>query len=536
MGTDSQAITRPPVISLLGLICAAQFVLLLDLSIVNVALPTIQRELGFTPADLQWVVTGYALTFGSLLLLGGRAGDVLGRRRLLVLGLLLFGLASLTCGLAVSPLMLTLSRLVQGAGGAFVSPSALALLTTTNAEGTARNRALSVFQASTAAGTSTGVIAGGVLTQYVSWRAIFLVNLPIIAVLLLLIPRVLPDDTSTTRQGIDVPGAALVTVSAAALIYGLSNGQQQGFASPRTVLALGAAVLLAVVFVLVERTSSAPMVPFSYFSSPTHRAAVGATALMGAVIAAYTYFISLYLQRVLGVSPAFTGLALIPATAAILLLSIFATRRLLDRLGVKRMLLLGLTSMGFGQLVLSFLTSEGSYLVNVLPGLLLTSVGMALALPAGSIGATTGVDRSEQGLAGGLLTTGLQIGSAVGLALLATLASARTEQTGSLEAGYGFSYLVATGIVLIAILLVATQLNRHACQVELARQRQQAASNRRLLLPGATLLPPQQQAQIVHQRPFVVADVGGVGRAHEATGTHSSSSHPPRQVHNTALS
>lgn len=459
MKTASQVIARRPVISVLGLICAAQFVLQVDFSIVNVALPTIQRELGFAPADLQWVVTGYALTFGSLLLLGGRLGDLLGRRRLLVLGLVLFGLASLTCGLALSPLMLIFSRFVQGAGGAFVSPSALSLLTTSNAEGAARNRALSLWQASTSAGASTGVIAGGVLTQYLGWRAIFLVNLPIIAVLLLLISRVLPDDTTTARQRIDVPGAALVTASAAALIYGLSNGQQQGFGSLGTLLALGAAVLLAVGFVLLERRTATPMVPFSYFASPTHRAAVGAMLLMGAIIAAYVYFTSLYLQRVLGVSALLTGLALIPASATIILTTILATRRLLDGLGVKRVLLLGLTSMGLGQLVFSFVTAGGSYLVNVLPGLLLTSLGLALAFPAASIGATTGVDRGEQGLAGGLLTTGQQVGVAVGLALLATLAATRTAQTGSLASGYGFSYLVAFGLVLLAIVLVATQLN-----------------------------------------------------------------------------
>src|SRR6266581_9048023 len=246
MKTASQAIARRPVISVMGLICAAQFVLQLDFSIVNVALPTIQRDLGFPPADLQWVVTGYALTFGSLLLLGGRAGDLLGRRRLLLLGLTLFALASLTCGLALSPLMLILSRFVQGVGAAFVSPAALSLLTTTNAEGAARNRALSIWQATTAAGASAGVIAGGVLTQYLGWRAIFLVNLPIIAILLILIPRTIPADKSTGRQRIDVPGAVLVTASAAALIYGLSNGQQQGFGSLGTLLALGAAVLLAV--------------------------------------------------------------------------------------------------------------------------------------------------------------------------------------------------------------------------------------------------------------------------------------------------
>ena len=220
------------------------------------------------------------------------------------------------------------------------------------------------------------------------------------------------------------------------------------------------------------------MMPFSYFSSSTHRAAVGAILFMGAVLAAYVYFTSLYMQRVLGESALLTGLSLIPSTATVILTSTFATRRLFDRLGVKRLLFIGLTLMGVGQVWLSFMTSGGSYIVNVLPGLLLTALGIALALPTASIGATTGVDRREQGLAGGLLTASQQIGSAVGLALLATLAAARTEQTGSLAAGYGFSYLVATGIVLIAMVLVATQLNHKACQSELARQHQESVQTR----------------------------------------------------------
>ena len=199
----------------------------------------------------------------------------------------------------------------------------------------------------------------------------------------------IPDDKSTGRQRIDVFGAALVTASAAALIYGLSSGQQQGFGSLGTVMALVAAVLLALVFVLVERTTTAPMVPFSYFSSATHRAAVGAMLLMGAVLTAYVYFTSLYMQRVLGESALLAGLSLIPSTATVILTSTFATRRLLARLGVKRMLLIGLASMGVGQVWLSFMTSGGSYVVNVLPGLLLTALGIALALPAASIGATT---------------------------------------------------------------------------------------------------------------------------------------------------
>lgn len=478
MKTSSQSLARSPVISALGLLCTVQFVLQLDFSIVNVALPTIQRDLGFAPADLQWVVTGYALTFGSLLILGGRVGDLLGRRRLLMLSLTLFGLASLACGLAISPLMQILARLVQGGAAAFVSPSALSLLTTTNAEGVARNRALSLWQASTAAGATAGVIAGGVLTQSLGWRAIFLVNVPIIAVLLLLIPRAIPDDKSTNSQRIDVLGAVLVTASAAALIYGLSTGQQQGFASLVTVLALVISVLTGVLFVLVERSTLAPMVPFSYFSSRTHRASVGAMFLMGAVIAAYVYFISLYMQRVLGASALLTGLALIPATATVVLTTTFVTRRLLDLLGIKRLLLIGLTWMIIGQVWLSFVRGDGSYLLNVLPGLLLTSLGMALALPTVSIGATTGVDRNAQGLAGGLLTSSQQIGSAVGLALLATISVARTGTTGSLAAGYSLSFLVATGILLIAVVLVATQLNQRARQSELACQRQEADQTR----------------------------------------------------------
>jgi EmrB/QacA subfamily drug resistance transporter len=471
MKTFSHSLIRLPLISALGVLCAAQFVLQLDFSIVNVALPTIQRDLGFAPADLQWVVTGYALTFGSLLILGGRVGDLLGRRRLLMLSLTLFGLASLACGLAISPLMQILARLVQGGAAAFVSPSALSLTTTTYAEGAARNRALSLWQASTAAGATAGVIAGGILTQSLGWRAIFLVNVPIIAVLLLLIPQVIPDDKkSTSSERIDILGAALVTASAAALIYGLSNGQQQGFTSLVTVLALVASVLLAGLFVVVERSAPAPMVPFSYFSSRMHRASVGTMFLMGAVIAAYVYFISLYMQRVLGTSALLTGIALIPATATVVLTTTFVTRRLLDRLGTKRLLLIGLAVMIVGQVWFFFIRDNGSYLLNVLPGLLLTSLGMGLSLPTIAIGATTGVKHNEQGLAGGLLTSSQQVGSAVGLALLATTAAARTEATGSLAAGYSLSFLVGTGILLVAMERVAALLNQRARQSKHARQ------------------------------------------------------------------
>ncbi len=469
---------RAAVVSVLALVCAAQFVLQLDFSIVNVALPTIQRELGFAPAELQWIVTGYALTFGSLLLLGGRIGDLLGRRRLLAIGLVVFGLASLAAGLSISAGMLIGARLVQGGAAAMVSPSALALLAAGTAEGPARNRALSLFQAATAAGASAGVLAGGVLVSLVGWRSIFFVNVPIVAVLLVLVPGTIPRDATAGHPKLDLVGAALVTGSGAALIFGLSHGEESGFGSLPTLLAIAGAAVLAVAFVLVERRVAAPMLPFSYFRNATHRAAVGAMVLVGAVIVSYVYFVSLYLQRVLGFTPLLTGLALIPSTATIVLMTTLVTRRVIDRLGVKRVLLLGLGLIAAGQLWLATVHAGGSYLDNVLPGQIVASVGMALALPTAAIGATSGMAASEQGLASGLLNTAQQMGAAVGLAVLATIAAARTAQTSSLSAGYSLAFVVATGLALVAVIGVAHRLNHAACQAELARQRAAGLTSR----------------------------------------------------------
>src|SRR5271168_1481599 len=255
---------RPAAIENLGwalaLVVAAQFVLQLDFSIVNVALPTIEQQLHFSPADLQWIVTGYALTFGSLLLFGGRLGDVVGRRKLLIIGLVLFALTSLSAGLAQSSLALIVSRFAQGAAAAMVAPMALASVTDLYAEGPARVRALGIFQGATAAGASTGIVLGGILTQYVGWRAIFLVNPPIIAVLIFAMIRVLPrQGRRGTAPRLDIPGAVLATVSIGSLIFGLSEGQQRGFAAPLTLAALTLAVVLGVAFVVAQRRSRAPM-------------------------------------------------------------------------------------------------------------------------------------------------------------------------------------------------------------------------------------------------------------------------------------
>jgi EmrB/QacA subfamily drug resistance transporter len=437
------------------LICAAQFVLQLDFSVVNVALPTIQRELHMAPAELQWIVTGYALTFGSLLLAGGRLADLLGRRRLLVTGLILFALASLGCGLAQWPVMLIASRIVQGAAGAMVSPAALSLLTTTNEEGAARNRALAIWQATTAAGATTGIIAGGVLTEYLGWRSVFLINPPVIAIMLALTGQ-LPAERPAGGQRIDVPGSTLITASLALLIFGLSEGQQRGFTSPAAFLSLGAAVLLGVGFVAVERTSKAPMLPLAIIAARARRVAVIAMLMIGAILAGYVYFVSLYLQRVEGFSPLLTGLALLPSTLTVVLTSTLLTRRLLAKFAVRSVLLAGLVSMAAGQFWLAQITAGASYAVAVLPAVVLTALGIGLALPTASIVITSGVQGRDQGLAGALFTAGQQTGAAIGLAVLATIAAARTEHAaGSLVAGYRLSFLVATALAVLAIAVVA---------------------------------------------------------------------------------
>ncbi len=452
------------------LICAAQFVLQLDFSIVNVALPTIQRDFHMAASQLQWIVTGYALTFGSLLLAGGRLADLLGRRRLLAIGLALFALASLACGLAQWPVMLIIARMAQGAAGAMVSPSALSLLTTTNPEGAARNRALAIWQATTAAGATTGIIAGGLLTQYLGWRAVFLVNPPLIAIMLVLVPR-LPSGKPSGGQHLDVRGALLVTTSLAALIFGLSNGQQHGFTTPLTIASLAVALVAAIGFVQTERSVAAPMVPAAIIASSTRRAAVGAMLIIGAVLAGYVYFVSLYLQRVEGFSPLLTGLALVPATATVVLTTTLGTRRLLARFGTKRVFVAGLLAMAAGQLWFAQISPGASYVTAVLPGLLLTALGIGLALPTASITITAGVKSGDQGLAGALFTAGQQTGAAVGLAVLATVAAARTAQaSGSLVAGYRLSFLIATAMALGAAVLVAVRVSSRASQEDLGRQ------------------------------------------------------------------
>jgi EmrB/QacA subfamily drug resistance transporter len=449
----------------LGLVVSAQFVLQLDFSIVNIALPTIKRELNFAPADLQWIVTGYALTFGSLLLLGGRVGDRFGHRRVLLAGLTVFGVASLTAGLAPGPLMLIVSRFFQGASAAFVAPQALAIITDLFDEGPARTRALGIFQGATAAGASAGVVLGGVFTQFIGWRAVFLVNPPIIIVLVIAIRRVLPTQTRRTGARLDIAGAVLATASIALLIVGLSQGQQYGFANAGSLAALALSVLLGVTFIIVQKRRKAPMLPLQLLADPARRAALSAMLLFGAVLVGYVYFTSLYNQLVLHFSPLNAGLAFIPATGAVMLTSTQLTRRLLARFSVRNVLLTGLTIVGAGQVWLHTISNTGSYQVNVLGGIMITAFGMGLVFPTISVAVTSGVRPGERGLAGGLFVTAQQVGQAIGLAALATVATAQTNANhGSLVSGYKAAFSVAIGIAVVAVLIVAIEMRTRRSQ------------------------------------------------------------------------
>jgi MFS family permease len=413
--------------------------------------------------DLQWIVTGYALPFGALLLLGGRLGDLTGHRRLLVGGLVLFGLTSLAAGLAPDSGVLIGARFAQGASAAFVAPMTLAAVTDLYRDGPGRARALGIYQGATAAGASAGIVLGGILTQYAGWRAIFLVNPPVIIILVIAMLRLLPAGSghgpagaAGARGRLDVGGAVLVTGSVAALIFGLSQGQQNGFAATETLVALAAAVLLGAAFVVVERRVAAPMVPVRVLADRSRRIALATMFLVGAVMVAYVYFVTLYEQRALGFSALRAGLCLLPATLTVLVTSMFLARRIVARFNMKAVLVAGLTSMLLGQLWLAHVSVPGTYAGNVLAGIVLSAFGMGLLFPCLSVMATARVAPSDRGLAGGMLAASQQVGMAVGLAVLATVAASQTRASQgtalvTLVSGYRLAYWIAAGVIACAL-------------------------------------------------------------------------------------
>jgi EmrB/QacA subfamily drug resistance transporter len=442
----------------LWVLCMAMFMLILDVAIVNVALPSIQRDLGFSSGNLQLVITTYALAFGGLLLLGGRVADVLGRKRMFTVGLFAFTLASFACGIALSDTMLLVARGVQGVGAALVAPAAMSLLVTIFTEGEPRNRALGVWSAVAAGGGAAGLVIGGLLTDFAGWRWVFLVNVPVGLAVLVASRTALPRDTSTERGHIDFAGAFAVTLGLVALGYGLERGGQSGFGDIAVLALLVASFALLASFTLIERRATEPLVPFTIFRLGNVVGANLASFLMSGVVIGVNYFLTLYFQRVLGFSPLLTGLAFLPMTVTIAVASSLSSR-LVGRLGARSLLLAGMVALVIGAALLVRLSPETNYVSAVLPALLIVALGLGPGFAVGAIAATNGVPSSQQGVASGLLSTTQQVGGAVGLAVLVAVSSAVSGAAGmetpqALADGFRAAFVAMSVLALVAGLAV----------------------------------------------------------------------------------
>ena len=413
----------------LCLVCMAQFMVILDATIVNVALPSIQEDLDMSDADLQWVVNAYALTFGGFLLLGGRAGDLMGRKRIFLVGVVLFTVASLANGLAPTSEALIIFRGVQGLGAALVAPAALSIITTTFEEGAERTKAMGVWAAIAVGGAAVGLVLGGILTTAFSWPWIFYVNIPVgIAVLLASLRYVPESKDEKAHKSFDLAGATTVTAGLLALVYGIVKAQEKGWTSLHTGGFFALAFVLLAAFVVIERRSVEPLVRLGIFRVRTVRAANVVMFLVAAGLFAMFYFNTLYLQRVLGYSALEAGLAFLPFTAGIII-GAGLSQTLVPKLGAREVPLIGMPMAIVGLLLFMRLQPDGSYVTDLLPGILLASVGMGLTFVPITLIATSGIPHDDAGLASGLYNTSQQIGGALGLAILATLSVEATEDT-----------------------------------------------------------------------------------------------------------
>jgi EmrB/QacA subfamily drug resistance transporter len=445
----------------LALLCVTQFVLDLDVSIIGVALPSIGETFGLSEAGLQWVFNAYVIAFGGLLLLGGRLGDLFGQRRVFAGGFLVLTLASLLAGLAPTAGVLVAGRALQGLGAALVAPTALAMILGLFAEPSERARAFGFWGASAAAGGSAGVFLGGVLTEWLDWRWVFLVNVPVGALVLLLVPALLRRERPR-RGGVDAAGALSVTGALVLAVYAVVTANDAGWATARTLGLLAGAALLLAAFVLVQRARRDPLVPLGIFRVPNLSAGNAAMALLGASWVPLWFFLNLYLQQVLGYGALESGLALLPLTLAIMVGMVGVAGRVAGRFGPKPTLVAGQSLLALSLVLLALAPAEGGYLVHVLPATLITALGVAFSfVPATAVG-TSGARPEEAGLASGLINTSYRVGSALGLAALTAVAASFTPspQTAggeivALNAGYHAAFLGAAAVALGALVALA---------------------------------------------------------------------------------
>ena len=417
----------------LAIVAVVQFMVVLDASVVNVALPSIQRDVGFSQESLSWVLNAYTLIFGGFLLLGGRAADRLGRRRLFMAGIALFTGASLACGLAQSEATLLIARGAQGLGGALVSPAALSIVLTTFAEGSERNRALAIWGAIAGAGGAVGLLLGGAIVELLSWRWVFFINVPIGAVVLLLAPRMIPESRAEgVRSGYDIEGAATITLGTMALVFTLIKANDWGWSSGRILAGFAVSVVLLVGFVLIERRHKNPLVPLRIFSNRSLAASDATVLLMVAALFAMFFFCTLYLQQVLGYNALKTGLAYLPCSVALIASSGVASK-VADSLGPKPVLVGGMLIAAVGFVLFTRLDGQGDYAGQVLPAMVVIGIGFGMSFVPATIAATSGVAPEDSGLASGLLNTTQQVGGSLGLAVLSAISTSGT--TNALDDG-----------------------------------------------------------------------------------------------------
>ena len=444
----------------LALLSVVQFMVVLDIAIVNVALPSIKVDLGFSQENLQWVISAYALVFGGFLLLGGRAADLVGRRRIFLGGVIVFTLASLFAGLAWSEASLIGARAFQGLGAAIITPAALSILSTTFVEGRERNIALGVWGAVGGFGAAAGVLLGGILTDALSWEWIFFVNVPVGVTAFALTPLLLSESRDARVKTFDLPGAVLVTSGLSSLVYAITQAGQEGWLGGETLAFFGVAIALLAGFVGWELRHPEPLMRFGILQTRTVSGANVAGFIMGTALFAMFLMLTLYMQQVLGYSAMKTGVAYLAVAGTAIVWSAVAAQ-LVTRVGVKPVLVVGMTTLTAGLVYFTQVSVGGSYLGDLLPGFLLIAVGIGFSYVPISIAALAGVQAAEAGLASGLINTSQQIGGALGIAALSTIATSRTEDAVAAGSALpsalvdGFTAAFVAGVIIAGLGIVA---------------------------------------------------------------------------------
>ncbi|MGZ8700606.1 MAG: MFS transporter [Solirubrobacterales bacterium] len=472
------------------LLCMTQFMVVLDASIVNVALPSIGEALQFSQENLSWVINGYVLTFGGFLLLGGRLADLLGRRRIFMIGLGVIAVASLAAGFASTEGQLIAARAAQGLGAAIISPAALSIVSTIFSDGAERNKALGAWGAVAGAGGAAGVLLGGILTDGLGWEWVLWVNVPVALVVLALTPRLIPESRSeSATRHFDTLGAVTITAALSILVYGIVDAEQAGWGSAQTIGLLSASALLLGLFVVIERRSQAPLVPFGIFRKRTLTGANAVGLLVGASLFSMFFFITLYMQQVLDYSAIEAGLAYLPLSVAIII-SAGVASQLVTRVGFKPVLAAGMLLIAGGLAWFSQVSVGGSFVSDILGPSLLAAVGLGFSFVPTTIAAVSGIENREQGLASGLINTSQQIGGALGLAMLATVANSKTTEVmagaggdpaalpNALVEGFQSAFLGGAVIALLgfALTLVLIRTRDSRAHVELSEQEEAATA------------------------------------------------------------